>query len=92
MTTNIKKYSGKVIQQAYEILSNGELLAIPSETVYGLGADATSDGAISRIYKIKKRPHINPLILHVSNIKWWNNLQKQIHYFIHYQNIFGQVL
>ena len=68
MTTNIKKYSGKVIQQAYEILSNGELLAIPSETVYGLGADATSDSAISRIYKIKKRPHINPLILHVSNI------------------------
>ena len=68
MTTNIKKYSGKVIQQAFEILSNGELLAIPSETVYGLGADATSDSAISRIYKIKKRPHINPLILHVSNI------------------------
>ena len=69
MTTNIKKNSGKVIQQACEILSNGELLAIPSETVYGLGADATSDSAISRIYKIKKRPHINPLILHVSNIK-----------------------
>ena len=69
MTTNIKKYCGKVIHQAYEILSNGELLAIPSETVYGLGADATSDSAISRIYKIKKRPHINPLILHVSNIK-----------------------
>ena len=69
MTTNIKKYSGKVIQQAYEILSNSELLAIPSETVYGLGADATSDSAISKIYKLKKRPHINPLILHVSNIK-----------------------
>ena len=68
MTTNIKKYSGKVIQQAYEILSNGELLAIPSETVYGLGADATSDSAISKIYKLKKRPHINPLILHISNI------------------------
>ena len=69
MTTNIKKYSGKVIQQAYEILTNGELIAIPSETVYGLGADATSDSAISKIYKLKKRPHINPLILHVSNIK-----------------------
>ena len=68
MTTNIKKYSGKVIQQAYEILSNGELLAIPSETVYGLGADATSDSAISKIYQLKKRPHINPLILHVSSI------------------------
>ena len=68
MATNIKKYSGKVIQQAYEILSNGELLAIPSETVYGLGADATSDSAISKIYKLKKRPQINPLILHVSSI------------------------
>lgn len=69
MTTNIKKYSGKVIQQAYEILSNGELLAIPSETVYGLGADATSDSAISKIYKLKKRPHMNPLILHISSIQ-----------------------
>ncbi len=68
MTSNIKKYSGKVIQQAYEILKNGELLAIPSETVYGLGADATSDSAISKIYKLKKRPHINPLILHISSI------------------------
>ena len=68
MATNIKKYSGKVIQQAYEILSSGELLAIPSETVYGLGADATSDTAISKIYKLKKRPQINPLILHVSSI------------------------
>ena len=68
MATNIKKYSGKVIQQAYEILSKGELIAIPSETVYGLGADATSDNAISKIYKLKKRPQINPLILHVSSI------------------------
>ena len=48
MATNIKKYSGKVIRQANEILSNGDLLAIPSETVYGLGADATSDCAISK--------------------------------------------
>ena len=52
MTSNIKKYSGKVIQQAFKILSNGELLAIPSETVYGLGADATSDSAISKKYNI----------------------------------------
>ena len=68
MTTNIRKYSDNLIQKAHEILLNGELLAIPSETVYGLGADATSDSAISKIYKLKKRPHINPLILHVSSI------------------------
>ena len=68
MTTNIKKYSDNLIQKAHEILLNGELLAIPSETVYGLGADATSDSAISKIYKLKKRPHINPLILHISSI------------------------
>ena len=49
MTSNIKKYSGKVIQQAFKILSNGELLAIPSETVYGLGADATSDLSLIHI-------------------------------------------
>ena len=69
MTTNIRQYSDKLIQKAYELLSDGQLLAIPSETVYGLGADATSDSAISKIYKLKKRPHINPLILHVSSIK-----------------------
>ncbi len=68
MTNNIKKYSGRIIHKAFEILSKKEVLAIPSETVYGLGADATSNSAVSKIYELKKRPHINPLILHVSNI------------------------
>ena len=69
MTTNIKKYSGEVIQQAYEILSNGELLAIPSETVYWLDAIAVINKAVNKIYKTKKRPHKNPIIVHFKNLK-----------------------
>jgi L-threonylcarbamoyladenylate synthase len=47
-------------------LSAGELVAFPTETVYGLGADATCDAAVARIYAAKERPSFNPLIAHVA--------------------------
>lgn len=46
---------------------NGELVAIPTETVYGLAADATRDDAVAKIYALKNRPSFNPLIAHVSD-------------------------
>ena len=52
------------IQQAAAALKSGELVAFPTETVYGLGADATSDSAVARIFAAKERPHFNPLIVH----------------------------
>ena len=64
---NIKAYSEDVLLIAVELLSKNDLVAFPTETVYGLGADATSDTAVSQIYKLKNRPFINPLISHVSN-------------------------
>ena len=64
---NIKSYSEDVLSTAVELLSKNDLVAFPTETVYGLGADATSDTAVSQIYKLKNRPFINPLITHVSN-------------------------
>ncbi len=52
------------IDRAAESLRTGELVAFPTETVYGLGADATNDRAVAKIYEAKNRPHFNPLIVH----------------------------
>jgi L-threonylcarbamoyladenylate synthase len=56
------------IARAAEILREGGLVAFPTETVYGLGADATSAWAVARIYDAKGRPSFNPLIAHVADI------------------------
>ncbi len=53
------------IARAAEILRRGELIAFPTETVYGLGADATNDRSVARIFDAKGRPRFNPLIVHV---------------------------
>jgi L-threonylcarbamoyladenylate synthase len=54
------------VRQAAEILQAGGLVAFPTETVYGLGADATDDRAVARIFEAKARPSFNPLIVHVT--------------------------
>lgn len=54
-------------ERAAEILRAGGLVAFPTETVYGLGADATSDLAVARIFAAKDRPRFNPLIAHVAD-------------------------
>ena len=56
------------IGEGVEILRAGGLLAFPTETVYGLGADATNDMAVARIYAAKGRPNFNPLIAHFSDV------------------------
>ena len=55
------------IIQAAQALNSGELVAFPTETVYGLGADATNDRAIANIFEAKRRPQFNPLIIHVKD-------------------------
>lgn len=57
--------SGQDIARAAEVLRQGGLVAFPTETVYGLGADATQDEAVASIYAAKGRPQFNPLIAHV---------------------------
>jgi len=54
------------IAAAAEVLKAGDLVAFPTETVYGLGADATNDRAVARVYAAKGRPAFNPLIVHVA--------------------------
>ena len=55
------------IEQAGSIIRDGGLVAFPTETVYGLGADAMNERAVQRIFAAKERPSDNPLIVHVSN-------------------------
>ena len=61
------------IHQAAEALKAGHLVAFPTETVYGLGGDATNPDAIKRIYEVKGRPSDHPLIIHISSM---NMLEK----------------
>ena len=56
------------IKKAIKYLNNDQCIAIPTETVYGLAANAYSDKATSKIYKLKKRPKKNPLIVHYYNL------------------------
>jgi L-threonylcarbamoyladenylate synthase len=58
--------SAETVRRAARILRDGGLVAFPTETVYGLGADATNDRAVARIFEAKARPKFNPLIVHVT--------------------------
>jgi L-threonylcarbamoyladenylate synthase len=57
----------KAMARAAEIIRNGGLVAFPTETVYGLGADAMNEKAVLRIFEAKQRPADNPLIVHIAN-------------------------
>jgi L-threonylcarbamoyladenylate synthase len=71
--TIISSCTADVIKDAAAALIKGDLVAFPTETVYGLGADATNEDAIARIYKVKGRPEGHPLIVHISSL---GNLDK----------------
>jgi L-threonylcarbamoyladenylate synthase len=60
--------SSNEISRAAQVLRNGGLVAFPTETVYGLGADALEEKAIAKVYAAKGRPSFNPLIVHVSSL------------------------
>ena len=68
----------EVIERAAKALKDGHLVAFPTETVYGLGADATNEKAIGKIYSVKGRPSDHPVIVHISSInqisKWAVNV------------------
>ena len=66
--SNIIKVNNKNIARIIKYLKKNESVAVPTETVYGLAGNAYSDIAIKRIFKLKNRPKINPLIVHYHNI------------------------
>ena len=73
-----KNKSYPQIVDAAKILQQDEVVAFPTETVYGLGANATSDTAVEKIFKAKGRPSDNPLIVHISNKEQLEGLVEEI--------------
>jgi len=57
----------KEVRRAAQILRAGGLVAFPTETVYGLGADAANEKAMARLYAVKRRPPEHPVIVHFAN-------------------------
>ena len=74
----ISNCTATAIKDAAAALINGDLVAFPTETVYGLGADATNEDAIARIYRVKGRPIDHPLIVHVSSLSNLNKWARDI--------------
>ena len=66
--SRIARPDPSAIHEAAELLRSGRLVAFPTETVYGLGADAADDVAVQRVYRAKGRPAHNPLIVHVPDV------------------------
>ncbi|SJZ38265.1 L-threonylcarbamoyladenylate synthase [Pilibacter termitis] len=73
-----KKLAKTEIKKAAELLKNGELVAFPTETVYGLGAIATNETAVKNVYLAKGRPSDNPLIIHVTDLEMVARYAKNI--------------
>ena len=69
--------SPEVIARAARLLRSGRLVAFPTETVYGLGANALDPSAVERIYVAKGRPAYNPLIVHVADVAAARNLVRE---------------
>jgi len=68
LDTQIRAYDSAALVEAAALIRAGEPVAVPTETVYGLAADATSETAVARIYAAKGRPSFNPLIVHVADL------------------------
>lgn len=68
MSQHCKTVTCETVAEAAELLKKGNLVAFPTETVYGLGADARNPESVARIFESKQRPSFDPLIVHVSDV------------------------
>ena len=76
METRVLPFTDEAILEAARLVRAGKPVAVPTETVYGLAADATSAKAVARIYEAKGRPSFNPLIVHVPDLRAAMNIGK----------------
>jgi L-threonylcarbamoyladenylate synthase len=70
MSQFLSNCSVDALSTAAQMLKEGSLVAFPTETVYGLGADATNAAAVARIYEVKGRPSDHPLIVHIADLRY----------------------
>jgi len=73
-----KKISSDIIEKAAQLLKSGVLVAFPTETVYGLGANALDPDAVAKIFMVKGRPADNPLIVHISDLTQLKEIVEEI--------------
>ena len=66
--TKIISSSAEDIEYAAKLINAGEVVGMPTETVYGLAADATNEAAVKKIFEAKGRPQDNPLIVHLADV------------------------
>ena len=81
MKTVIKRVltlNDTAIRDATDIINSGGLVAIPTETVYGLGANALDEDACAKVYAVKGRPSDNPLIMHISDVAMLDSIVKDV--------------
>ena len=76
--TKILSANENSVKEAVRLLKSGEVVGIPTETVYGLGANALDENAVRKIFTAKGRPADNPLIVHISDLEMINPLVKEI--------------
>lgn len=77
MKTQVLKPDTKSISLACSLIKSGEVVGVPTETVYGLAGDANNPDAIKKIFKAKGRPADNPLIVHISNLSQLDGLVRE---------------
>lgn len=78
METKLLKPNEESINLACKLLKKGEVVAVPTETVYGLAGDATNGSAIKKIFEAKGRPADNPLIVHISSLDMLDGIVREI--------------
>ena len=74
----VNGFENSSIERAVELLTNGDVVAFPTETVYGLGADALNPYAVAKIFEAKNRPHFDPLIVHVGRKEWIDDYTEDV--------------
>jgi len=77
-STKLLKCNDEAITLAADLLRQGETVVIPTETVYGLAANALDKNAVSKIFEVKGRPQDNPLIVHISELSMWSPLVREV--------------
>ncbi|MDO5603001.1 MAG: L-threonylcarbamoyladenylate synthase, partial [Oscillospiraceae bacterium] len=76
--TQLCEADGRGIEKAAKLLQQGEVVGLPTETVYGLAANAYSDAAVAKIFKAKGRPQDNPLIVHIASLQRLSGVARDI--------------
>jgi len=71
--SNIFTFTKKILNKTIQVLNKGSIVGLPTETVYGLAGNAYSKEAVAKIFKLKGRPKLNPLIVHYYNIEHASN-------------------